>query len=411
MDFNTLLDMASELGYRLAMSGAETYRIEEAVNRTMGAYGLQAECFSIPNLLIVTLNAPDGTPMTRMRRVGFHGNDMDGVEQYSNISRKICAEVPEPKLALQWVEETIKRVRVYPLATRLMGDFLGASGFCMFYGGDPVDTLLSGVMGMIIGIVTRFTDMLHGNFFFSTIAASFIMSLCAYILSVFGFVTAPNTVIIGALMILVPGLLITNAMRDVIFGDTNSGINRIVQVLLIALAIAMGTAFAWSATAALVGTPVGAGTPFPGIGLEMIGAFIGCAGFAILFNIHGYGGLYCVLGGLLAWGTYRLSEYFGCGDILANFWASFAAALFSEVMARIRKYPAISYLVVSIFPLLPGAGIYYTMLHAVEGDMAAFADQGTHTAAIAGALAMGILLVSTAVRMWTIWKQNHKKTR
>ena len=73
-------------------------------------------------------------------------------------------------------------------------------------------------------------------------------------------------------------------------------------------------------------------------------------------------------------------------------------------MARIRKYPAISYLIVSIFPLIPGAGVYYTMNHAVQGRMDQFASQGMHTAAIAGIMAVAILLVSTSVRLWN----NHK---
>ena len=77
------------------------------------------------------------------------------------------------------------------------------------------------------------------------------------------------------------------------------------------------------------------------------------------------------------------------------------------MMARIRKYPAISYLVVSIFPLIPGAGIYYTMSYAVRGDMASFSSQGTHTIAIAGAMAVGVLFVSTAFRLITTYKIQH----
>ena len=80
-----------------------------------------------------------------------------------------------------------------------------------------------------------------------------------------------------------------------------------------------------------------------------------------------------------------------------------------ELMARIRKYPAISYLVISIFPLIPGAGVYYTMNHAVQGNMESFASQGGHTAAIAGVIAVGVLLISTAFRMFSIWKQSKKK--
>ena len=77
-------------------------------------------------------------------------------------------------------------------------------------------------------------------------------------------------------------------------------------------------------------------------------------------------------------------------------------------MARVRKYPAISYLVVSIFPLLPGAGIYYTINAFVQGHMNDFSKIGSHTIAIAGALAVGILIVSTTVRSWTQWRRRKK---
>ena len=73
-------------------------------------------------------------------------------------------------------------------------------------------------------------------------------------------------------------------------------------------------------------------------------------------------------------------------------------------MARVRKCPAIAYLVVAIFPLIPGAGVYYTMNYAVQGQMETFASSGMHTAAIAGIIAVGILLASTAVRIWNVWK-------
>ena len=74
-----------------------------------------------------------------------------------------------------------------------------------------------------------------------------------------------------------------------------------------------------------------------------------------------------------------------------------------------RKYPAISYLVVCIFPLIPGAGVYYTMNYAVRGMNMEFAVQGLHTAAIAGTIAVGILLASTVVRMYLTWRSQHKK--
>ena len=86
MDYNTLLDMVAELGYRLAMCGAETFRIEESANRILASYGIGSEAFAIPNCLIVSIETADGKPMTRMRRIGHHGNDMDGVEKFSALS-------------------------------------------------------------------------------------------------------------------------------------------------------------------------------------------------------------------------------------------------------------------------------------------------------------------------------------
>ena len=79
------------------------------------------------------------------------------------------------------------------------------------------------------------------------------MALPAYIAAGLGWLDCVAVVIIGALMLLVPGLLITNSMRDIIYGDTSSGVSRIVQVLLSAFAIALGTAAAWHVTAPLYG--------------------------------------------------------------------------------------------------------------------------------------------------------------
>jgi uncharacterized membrane protein YjjB (DUF3815 family) len=89
-------------------------------------------------------------------------------------------------------------------------------------------------------------------------------------------------------------------------------------------------------------------------------------------------------------------------DITAYLWASIVASVYSEIMARVRRYPAISYLVVSAFPLIPGASVYYTMNYAVHGDIVNFANQGIHTVAIAGVMAVGILLSSTIVRMVSV---------
>ena len=404
MDDITLIDLASDLGYELAMSGAETFRVEESVSRVLSAYGLNAEVFAIPNYLIVTVLTKKGLPITRMRRIGSHGNDLDSVERLSALSRSFCLHTPAPQEAQQQLADTLANRRAYSPAMLGLGNFLGAFGFCLFFGGSVPDALCAGVCGLLVGLVTEVLGKRRVSQFFITIAAAFFMAWLAYGLGSARICQRTDAVIIGALMILVPGLLFTNAMRDIIYGDTNSGLNRVVQVFLVAAAIALGTAGAWNLSSLLWGMPVSQIAVSYAIGVQCLFAALGCVGFSILFNIHGPGVILCTIGGGLSWLVYRVAGELGCGDIVCYFWSALFASVYSETMARVRKYPAISYLVVSIFPLIPGAGVYYTMTYAVLGQMDQFARQGMHTAAIAGIMAVGILLGSTVFRIYSDWK-------
>lgn len=410
MDYNILLDLVTELGYRLAMCGAETFRVEESIKLVVESYGIEAEAFAIPNCLTVSIVTKEGKPMTRMCRIGSHGNDLDSVERYSNLSRRICAEHPQPSVAMQWLKETDQGRTRYSTLVFLIGNFLGAAGFSVIFGSGFFDCLLSGVCGILIGYTGLIMDKWRANQFFRTILSAFLSALLAYALAATGIAKNADTIIIGALMILVPGLLFTNAMRDIIYGDTNSGLNRVVQVFMIAVAIALGTGAAWRFIASVWIEPASIPVISHPLIIQLLAAAVGCLGFSILFNIHGPGVLFCVLGGVLSWASYCIILQLGGSDLTAYFVAAIVSSAYSESMARIRKFPAISYLVISIFPLIPGASVYYTMNHAVRGNMSSFAELGMHTIAIAGVIAVGILMVSTAFRMWSIYKRSFKRT-
>ncbi len=403
MDYPLILDIALEIGYQLAMCGAETYRIEESINRIISAYGAQAEVFAIPNSMTVTITTPDGNSLTRLRRIGFHGNDMDTLERYSNLSRRICQEIPEPNTAAKWLEETKHSCRAYRLPVYLLANMIAAGGFSIFFGGTIPDAVISMICGLVIGVISHLTERLHINHFFATTATSFFMALTAYLFGNLGF--NADMAIVGALMKLVPGLLFINAIRDIIFGDTNSGINRLVQVVLIAGAIGLGTGFARSLVFSVFGATAAITPMVYSPIVQCIAAAIGCAGFCMLFNIHGRGMLLCILGGTLAWAVYLLSVYLLNHSLTGYFIATLFAAGYAEAMARIRRFPAITYLLVSILPLTPGAGIYYTTSYLADGNMEGFMAKGAETISIAGLMAIGIIMVSTIVRGTTVWKQ------
>lgn len=133
--------------------------------------------------------------------------------------------------------------------------------------------------------------------------------------------------------------------------------------------------------------------------LPCLYAFLACAGFCLLYNIRGFGIVLCSLGGALGWLVYLLAQAAGAGIAMAAFCAGVSIAVYAEVMARIRKCPASGYLLLAFFPLVPGSGVYYTVQAIAQGDVARSSELGRQTLGMAGGLAIGVLLVSSAVRM------------
>ena len=399
MNHNALMELVSTLASRLAASGAETYRVEESVRRICSAYGLDSRVYAIPHTLLITIMIPGERPLTQLCRMDHLGTDLEAVEQYSNLSRRICTEKPDWEEALRWLDISQQTQARYGLPMDLLGHVLVSSGFCLFFGGSGMDALCAGLCGRLLGFLTRFLG--KTNAFFQKIISAFLMALLAYGCSALGLTDNVDTSVIGALMLLVPGILFTNALRDITFGDTNSGINRIVEVVLIAVAISLGTAAAWNLSVSLWGAAVNTPVLQYGPVLQCVFAIIASYGFVVIFNIHGFGSFLCALGGGITWAAFCVVQALGGQDLMCFFLATVVAAVFAEVMARIRKYPAISYLISCLLPLIPGSGIYYAAQQAMQGNSAGFVSYAGRTLAIAGVMAVGILLVVTTTKVLT----------
>lgn len=406
MDYNALLDLSVALGHRLQRSGAETYRVEEAVSRLLTAYGVNGEVYSIPNCIIISLETEDRQPLTRMCRVSGHGTDLDRVELYNGLSRKLCAETPPLEAAFALVREADRRGRDYTLPLYLLGCFIASAGFAMFFQGSLIDALAAGISGIFAGLCLHGMDTLHTNEFFKTILAAFVSSGAGSILAWLGLVRNVDAVIIGPLTMLVPGFLFTNSMRDIIYGDTMSGVNRLVQVVILSVAIAIGSGFALAMVRVLHSGFSPSAVPISYTpAAQCVIAFGACIGFCVIFNIHGPGMVLCALGSMLGWMVFLIVTHFGLSDNSGYLLAAVFISAYAETMARVRKYPATSYLVISLFPLFPGAYLYYALSSIMLGDIGQFSSKALYAAGASGSLAVGVLLVSTIVRMWTVWKR------
>ena len=132
--------------------------------------------------------------------------------------------------------------------------------------------------------------------------------------------------------------------------------------------------------------------------LACLWAFFACVPFCLVFNMRGKTVLTSSIGGALGWFVYLLFSPLQ-NDIVQFFLATIATAIYSEIMARVCKKPVTGFQMVALLPLVPGGGIFYTMEYCVIGNNSMFIQTGLHTLGIAGALAMGILLVSSLVRL------------
>lgn len=135
--------------------------------------------------------------------------------------------------------------------------------------------------------------------------------------------------------------------------------------------------------------------------LHCLYAFFGCLGFSFIFRIH-KNIRFAVIGSLI--GTFGYMIYLFCNFCnniyIQNFIAMFIVALLSEMMARVYKSPATIFIMVGCFPLVPGNGIYYTMLYAVQGMNDLFMQYFLSTLGIGFSLAFSILISSTIIQVY-----------
>ncbi len=402
MNYEVLAEGVCEMGYRLIGCGAETYRVEDTMRRLVAAYHLSCEAFVIPNCIIVSITDEQGRVVTRMRQAKTSSTDIMALEAYNTLSRRLCAAPPEdPAEIKKQVRAVAAGVHPYPTYIQLLGYFIGAAFFSMFFSGGLLEALVGGLAGLISGGCALLLARTRSNFFINTMVSGFVLAFISYGLYVLGVPVNIESVIVGAIMVLVPGLVFTNFMADLLTGDIVAGLSTFARAVLTAGAIALGTGAAVSLFQRIAEIPVGVVPPMvhsPVLACAL--AFIACFGFCLPFNIRSVvGTLLCCLGGSLGWAVYLLVQHFNGSIYISTLAAAVVVSIYAVVMSRLRKCPTTSYLVVSYFPLVPGFTIYQAMDYGIRGDIQLFLETFIKTFGVAGCIALGTLFISTFVRI------------
>lgn len=143
--------------------------------------------------------------------------------------------------------------------------------------------------------------------------------------------------------------------------------------------------------------------------MNSIYAFLSSIGFSYIFNIRGKNIIYASIGGALGWFINLLCLNNNASKILSLFIASLAISIYSEIMARILKTPVTIIMICSIIPLVPGAGMYYTMYEITQGNISNSLTLGIETIGSAGAIAIATVLVASTTKVIIALKNASQK--
>jgi uncharacterized membrane protein YjjP (DUF1212 family) len=237
---NKILQVATFAGKIMLESGAETYRVEETICRICSSYGMETtDSFVTPTGIMVSISNNDET-RSLIKRVISRGVDLNKVDQINNLSRSVQSTPTD----INEFYEQLKKVNEgdrYSLTITLIFSAICAGIFSMLFGGDLKDLLSSALIGFIIKLMnTKFEELSINEFFINAISSALATTLAILLFSL-GLASNVDKTVIGSIMLLVPGLAITNAIRDTIAGDYLAGITRAAEATLIAISIAIGT--------------------------------------------------------------------------------------------------------------------------------------------------------------------------
>lgn len=236
---NIFLKLFLDFGEKMLESGAEIGRVEDSLCRLGKAYGAtQTEVFAITSSIVLTLTLDD-VEMTGTRRIR-QGTDLNfaKVDALNSLCRS-CAECPLSPAEFQEELDRIDGIRTSRFYFYL-GSALAAGAFSLFFGGAPADGCVSALFGLLVCFLQLHLSAKCPNKVFFLFLSSLLCGSGIYLLgSVIPFLHTEQ-IIIGDIMLLVPGIAITGAVRDMVIGDTISGATKLLECLMWAGALAAG---------------------------------------------------------------------------------------------------------------------------------------------------------------------------
>ena len=232
-----ILSIALDVGERMLKCGAEVSRVEQAISIICEGYEVKYKEVFVMNSLIIATLRDDKDSVTESRRISYHETDLEQLEALNNLSRKICKENVSRKTVLLRINECKKKKNNKVI---IVGQILAASSFTLFFGGNISDSIVSAFIALIIFFLNMYNNKNKINNLIINFLNSFVIGVVAITLTKLGIGNNFDKIIIGDIMLLIPGLSMFISINDIFKGDTLSGLGRFTEGIFLALTIAAG---------------------------------------------------------------------------------------------------------------------------------------------------------------------------
>ena len=391
------LAIASEAGHILLENGAEISRVEETMERIASHFGVDSKSFFVLSNGIFTTSSFN--KYANVEFIPFKGTQLDKVVAVNQLSRDIVAG----KYTLDQARVRLKEIRTmrpHPYWEQILASALGSAGFCIVFGGGLLDCAASFVCGILLWLFALFVTGPHMSKIVGNIVGGFFVTALCIVFHRIGFGHSLPNMIIGAIIPLIPGVPFVNGVRDVANEDYIAGATRLLDAMLVFFCIAAGVALAFVCDGLIFGEMIVLKgmtvDPFTfKMPVQIIASFIGTAAFAVLFGVPRKYYTLCGVCGVLGWILYMiLARYAGFTPPAATVFATMLVVLSARYFSVLDKCPAIVFLLCGIFPLVPGAGVFWTSYYVVSDQLSLAFGSGFMAVKVTIAIVLGIILIS-----------------
>ena len=391
-DNQKILDLAYEAGSILLENGAEISRVEETMRRIATHYGVEEESFFVlSNGIMAT-----GKNYARSQFIPIKGASLDKVVAVNQLSR----EVEQGRYTLEQLEHRLKGIRAMkakPAWEQILASAVGSTAFCIIFGGSFMDCIASFIAGMVLWVFMLFVATKQLSRIVSTVSGGLLATLLCFGMYRIGLGNYLSNMIIGAIIPLIPGVAFTNGIRDMANEDYIAGTTRLLDAMLTFFCIALGVALAFMFDENVFGEMLvleglTADIQTSGFVVQLIAAFLGTVSFAALFGVPRKYYLDAGICGTIGWLFYLVfGRYTAMSPAEVVFCATALVTLTALMQSTGRKCPITVFLICGIFPLVPGAGIFWTSYNIVSNHLSDALQTGFGALKATVAIAFGIL--------------------